>query len=201
MAETIIARLTKILDKYQEQSNLLDPHLEAMLAIVTTRARELIASMLDKRPGVATDDSQADQEGAFPFQVCSDPQLLVCMPGSATGAFLRTVTEAVVMDLQALSAMAEDGELVLRDGSRVVWRLRIVKADSPMLAHMAGIGTFVTGGIGGVHRGGEESMDERGEPPTRAPCAAASALPMGARIRVRGARRCPRTCVSSAARR
>ena len=74
-AETIIARLTKIFDKYQEQSNLLDPHLEAMLAIVTTRARELIASMLDKRPGVATDDSQADQEGAFPFQVCSDPQL------------------------------------------------------------------------------------------------------------------------------
>ena len=63
-AETIIARLTKIFDKYQEQSNLLDPHLEAMLAIVTTRARELIASMLDKRPGVATDDSQADQEGA-----------------------------------------------------------------------------------------------------------------------------------------
>ena len=75
VAETIIARLTKILDKYQEQSNLLDPHLEAMLAIVTTRARELIASMLEKRPDVATDDSLADQENAFPFQVCSDPQL------------------------------------------------------------------------------------------------------------------------------
>ena len=27
------------------------------------------------------------------------------------------------------------------------------------LAHLAGISTFVTGGSGGVHRGGEDSMD------------------------------------------
>ncbi|VEU42515.1 unnamed protein product [Pseudo-nitzschia multistriata] len=32
-------------------------------------------------------------------------------------------------------------------------------ASTMRLAHLAGIETFVTGGIGGVHRGGEDSMD------------------------------------------
>ena len=32
-------------------------------------------------------------------------------------------------------------------------------ACTMLLAHMAGISTFVTGGIGGVHRGGHDSMD------------------------------------------
>ena len=42
-------------------------------------------------------------------------------------------------------------------------------ACTMILAHAAGIGIFVTGGIGGVHRGGEESMDVsvRAAPMTR----------------------------------
>ena len=32
-------------------------------------------------------------------------------------------------------------------------------ASTMKLAHLAGISTFVTGGSGGVHRGGEDSMD------------------------------------------
>eukprot|EP01137_Pigoraptor_chileana_P019530 Opistho-2@80680 len=46
-----------------------------------------------------------------------------------------------------------------------------------ILAHLAGISTFVTGGIGGVHRGGESSMDisadltELGRTPVNVVCA------------------------------
>ena len=32
-----------------------------------------------------------------------------------------------------------------------------------LLAHMAGIGVFVTGGIGGVHRGAETSKSDSGK--------------------------------------
>ena len=65
--EAPLARLTKILDKYQEQSNLLDPHLEEMMAIVTTRARTLLVAKLPTRDAL--------DSAAFPFQVCQDPQL------------------------------------------------------------------------------------------------------------------------------
>lgn len=34
-----------------------------------------------------------------------------------------------------------------------------IVASTMHLAHMAGIQTFVTGGIGGVHRDGENTMD------------------------------------------
>ena len=51
-----------------------------------------------------------------------------------------------------------------------------------LLAHMAGIGVFVTGGIGGVHRGGQESMDvsadlcELGRTPVMVVCAGVKSI-------------------------
>ena len=49
-------------------------------------------------------------------------------------------------------------------------------------AHLAGIKVFVTGGIGGVHRGVEETMDisadldELGQTPVTVVCAGAKAI-------------------------
>ena len=51
-----------------------------------------------------------------------------------------------------------------------------------MIAHMAGIGIFATGGIGGVHRGAETSMDisadleELGNTPVMVICAGAKSI-------------------------
>merc|ERR1719171_238638 len=51
-----------------------------------------------------------------------------------------------------------------------------------LLAHVAGIGVFVTGGIGGVHRGAEETWDvsadltELGRTPVAVVCAGAKSI-------------------------
>lgn len=51
-----------------------------------------------------------------------------------------------------------------------------------MIAHMAGIKVFVTGGIGGVHRGAENTFDisadlvELGQTPVAVVCAGAKSI-------------------------
>ena len=51
-----------------------------------------------------------------------------------------------------------------------------------LLAHLAGVRVFVTGGLGGVHRGGESSLDvsadliELGRTPVAVVCAGAKSL-------------------------
>ena len=69
---------------------------------------------------------------------CSDPQLLVVTPGDASAAFLASVMREVVKDMQELGRLCDDGELCLSDGTKMTWRLRICKADSPMLATLFG---------------------------------------------------------------
>jgi pseudouridine-5'-phosphate glycosidase len=55
------------------------------------------------------------------------------------------VTKASRRDLAALVALGKDGATTV--------------TTTMMIAHMAGIKIFATGGIGGVHRGAETSMD------------------------------------------
>ena len=71
-------------------------------------------------------------------EFCRSPQLMVVMPGSATSSFLGDVMEHVVSDMEELGSMADDGELVLGDGTKLTWLLRFDKDDSPMAAHKAG---------------------------------------------------------------
>ena len=52
--EALLGRLTKILERYQEQSTLLDPHLDEMMAVITGRARVLLPELpLPPPPGAA----------------------------------------------------------------------------------------------------------------------------------------------------
>eukprot|EP00536_Pseudo-nitzschia_multiseries_P001115 jgi/Psemu1/180250/e_gw1.14.260.1 len=64
-------------------------------------------------------------------------------------------------ELEDLSRAGEEGrakKCSTRDIPPAQWGATTV-ASTMRLAHLAGIATFVTGGIGGVHRNGETSMD------------------------------------------
>ena len=80
----------------------------------------------------------------------------------------RNVAKASRRDLAALVARKADGATTV--------------TTTMMIAHMAGIGIFATGGIGGVHRGAETSMDisadleELGNTPVMVICAGAKSI-------------------------
>jgi len=78
------------------------------------------------------------------------------------------VTKASRRDLPVLVARGEDGATTV--------------ATTMIIAHLAGIRVFATGGIGGVHRGAETTMDisadleELGRTPVMVVCAGAKAI-------------------------
>ena len=78
------------------------------------------------------------------------------------------ITKASRRDLAALCAMGQNGATTV--------------TTTMMIAHMAGISLFATGGIGGVHRGAEKTMDvsadleELANTPVMVVCAGAKAI-------------------------
>ena len=78
------------------------------------------------------------------------------------------VAKASRRDLPVLVARGQDGATTV--------------TTTMMIAHMAGIGVFATGGIGGVHRGAETTMDisadleELGQTPVMVICAGAKSI-------------------------
>ncbi len=80
----------------------------------------------------------------------------------------QAITKASRRDLAALCARGEDGATTV--------------TTTMMIAHMAGIRVFATGGIGGVHRGAENTMDisadleELGQTPVMVVCAGAKSI-------------------------
>lgn len=80
----------------------------------------------------------------------------------------QTITKASRRDLAVLCARGQDGATTV--------------TTTMMIAHMAGIKIFATGGIGGVHRGAETTMDisadleELGQTPVMVVCAGAKSI-------------------------
>ena len=78
------------------------------------------------------------------------------------------ITKASRRDLPVLIAKGQDGACTV--------------ATTMIIAHMAGISVFATGGIGGVHRGAETTMDisadldELGQTPVMVICAGAKSI-------------------------
>jgi len=81
--------------------------------------RELLAALLllhaDDDNRVALHLQFVSSEEAAEW--CRAPQLMVVMPGSATANFLGDVMENVFADFEELANLADDGELVLADGT------------------------------------------------------------------------------------
>ncbi len=80
----------------------------------------------------------------------------------------QAIAKASRRDLAVLCARGEDGATTV--------------TTTMIIAHMAGIKIFATGGIGGVHRGAETTMDisadleELGQTPVRVVCAGAKSI-------------------------
>jgi pseudouridine-5'-phosphate glycosidase len=80
----------------------------------------------------------------------------------------QDITKASRRDLPVIVAKGEDGATTV--------------TTTMMIANMAGISVFATGGIGGVHRGAETTMDisadleELGQTPVMVVCAGAKAI-------------------------
>ena len=80
----------------------------------------------------------------------------------------QAIHKASRRDLAMICAKGEDGATTV--------------ATTMIIAHMAGIPIFATGGIGGVHRGAETTMDisadleELGQTPVRVVCAGAKSI-------------------------
>ena len=80
----------------------------------------------------------------------------------------QSITKASRRDLAVLCARGEDGATTV--------------TTTMIIAHMAGIQIFATGGIGGVHRGAETTMDisadleELGQTPVMVVCAGAKSI-------------------------
>ena len=80
----------------------------------------------------------------------------------------QAITKASRRDLAVLCAKGEDGATTV--------------TTTMIIAHMAGIKIFATGGIGGVHRGAETTMDisadleELGQTPVMVVCAGAKSI-------------------------
>ena len=80
----------------------------------------------------------------------------------------QAIAKASRRDLAVLCARGEDGATTV--------------ATTMIIAHMAGINIFATGGIGGVHRGAETTMDisadleELGQTPVMVVCAGAKSI-------------------------
>ncbi len=80
----------------------------------------------------------------------------------------KTIAKASRRDLAVLCARGEDGATTV--------------TTTMIIAHMAGIRVFATGGIGGVHRGAETTMDisadleELGQTPVMVVCAGAKSI-------------------------
>ncbi|MBQ9211287.1 MAG: pseudouridine-5'-phosphate glycosidase [Clostridia bacterium] len=80
----------------------------------------------------------------------------------------REIAKVSRRDIAAICARGEDGATTV--------------TTTMMIAHMAGIQFFATGGIGGVHRGAEKTMDisadleELGNTPVTVVCAGAKAI-------------------------
>lgn len=88
-------------------------------------------------------------------------------------------------DLEILANSKEVSKVSRRDLAEVLVNKTLgatTVATTMMIAHMAGIKVFVTGGIGGVHRGYEEDMDvsadleELAQTPVTVVCAGAKAI-------------------------
>jgi len=62
-----VEKVVKVFEKYQEQCSLLDPHLEGMMDVLTTRSRVIMLELFDRQR------SQHD-DGEFIFQCEKNPQ-------------------------------------------------------------------------------------------------------------------------------
>ena len=163
-------------------------------ASVPLRIRPDIAAAISAgRPVVALESTIISHGMPFPanLETAREVEAIIadCGALAATIAILDGVcciglTEVELERFARLGSEGSVSKVSRRDVAHVVARCGhggTTVSSTMLLAHMAGIPIFVTGGIGGVHRGGEDSLDmsadlcELGRTPVMLrPCAVSS---------------------------
>lgn len=148
---------------------------------------EIQQALLEKNPIIALESTIISHGMPFPknIEVAKSVERTVRERGAipATIAVIHGVPHIGLTDSQLQIIANEDGK-VLKASTRdlaYVCSLQLhaatTVASTMKLASLAGISVFATGGIGGVHRGGESSMDisadliELGKTPVTVVCA------------------------------
>lgn len=187
----------------------LEPHPQhasgAIVVPSTTRARkeqqpalplvllpEVAQALSLNRPVVALESTIISHGMPYPqnLQTAREVEGVVRVNGAvpATIAILGGVVHVGLSDAN-LEKLARAGPRVHKTSRRDLAAVVASKLDgattvsgTSYIAHLAGISVFATGGIGGVHRGGEISMDvsadltELGRTPIAVVCAGAKSL-------------------------
>jgi pseudouridylate synthase len=130
---------------------------------------EVQQALTEKKPVVALESTIISHGMPYPQNVQTAREVeQVVRDGGAVPATIAILNKKICVGLNAgqLEDLGKSGESVwkvsLRDMPYVISQNLMgatTVAATIRIASMAGIRVFVTGGIGGVHRGGEESMD------------------------------------------
>jgi len=155
---------------------------------------DVAQALADGRPVVALESTIISHGMPYPQNlVCAREVEAVVAESGAVPACIAILDGVCCIGLTAdelerfaqLGDAGKVGKVSRRDLASVVARRGhggTTVSSTMLLAHMAGIGVFVTGGIGGVHRGGEDSMDvsadlcELGRTPVTVVCAGAKSI-------------------------
>ncbi|WP_262702302.1 MULTISPECIES: pseudouridine-5'-phosphate glycosidase [Streptomyces] len=129
---------------------------------------EVAEALLDGRPVVALESTIISHGMPYPqnVEMATEVEEIIRAEGAvpATIAVLHGRPRAGLdrADLELLATSHEVGKVSVRDLAHVIARGghgATTVASTMRLAALAGIRVFVTGGIGGVHRGAERSFD------------------------------------------
>ncbi|MBP8532674.1 pseudouridine-5'-phosphate glycosidase [Streptomyces sp. MK37H] len=133
-----------------------------------TLTEEVAEALLDGRPVVALESTIISHGMPYPqnVEMATEVEEIIRAEGAvpATIAVLHGSPRAGLerADLELLATSPEVGKVSVRDLAHVIARGghgATTVASTMRLAALAGIRVFVTGGIGGVHRGAERSFD------------------------------------------
>ena len=129
---------------------------------------EVAQALAAGRPVVALESTIISHGMPYPDNVAMAVEVeRIVRDGGATPATIAILdgVPRIGLDRDALELLASDPDVAkvsVRDLGHVIATRRhgaTTVAATMRLAHLAGIRVFVTGGIGGVHRGAESSMD------------------------------------------
>ena len=169
--------------------------LESNIALVYNNARlaaQIAAALAENKPVVALESTIISHGMPYPQNVetAKTCEAIIRENGAvpATCAILGGKL-CVGLEPEQLEYLGKAGQAVTKASRRDIARLvasgqdgATTVAATMILAHMAGVRVFATGGIGGVHRGAETTMDisadleELGRTPVAVVCAGAKSI-------------------------
>jgi len=158
---------------------------------ILSYSNEVKSAIENNQPVVALESTIISHGMPYPKNVeMAEATEQIIRDGGAVPATIAIIDGKIKIglekeDLELLATAENVAKVSRRDLAEVLAKKQVgatTVATTMIAAHMAGIKVFVTGGVGGVHRGYEEHMDvsadleELGQTPVTVVCAGAKAI-------------------------